>query len=174
MLKKTRKIVQKGNIVLRQVAEEIPLKSIRTPKIQRLILEMKESLSGESDGVALAAPQIAESWRIFVVSPLAYEIEKYEGEKHFVFINPKIIKTSKDKKLMDEGCLSVRPFYGKVRRASRVTLLAYDENGDEFEMTGTGLLAQIFQHETDHLEGILFTDKAKNIFEMPLNDKNYK
>jgi len=67
---------------------------------------------------------------------------------------------------MNEGCLSVRPLYGKVRRATRATVEAYNEKGKKFKMEGTGLLAHIFQHETDHLEGILFTDKAKDLREI--------
>jgi peptide deformylase len=60
----------------------------------------------------------------------------------------------------------VRPLYGKVRRSSRVTLEAYDVEGRKFEITASGLLAQVFQHETDHLEGILFIDKAKDLHEI--------
>ena len=66
---------------------------------------------------------------------------------------------------MSEGCLSVRPLYGKVRRATRASVEAYDKNGKKFKMDGTGLLAHIFQHENDHLDGILFIDKAKDIHE---------
>ncbi len=68
---------------------------------------------------------------------------------------------------MDEGCLSVRPIYGKVRRATRATIEAYNEKGEKFIMNGVVLVAHIFQHETDHLEGVLFIDKAKNIREEP-------
>ena len=83
-----------------------------------------------------------------------------------VFINPIIKKISKDRKLMVEGCLSVRPMYGKVRRATRVTIEAYNEHGHKFVKEGTGLLAHIFQHETDHLDGVLFIDKAKDLEEI--------
>ncbi|HMP67430.1 MAG TPA: peptide deformylase [Candidatus Paceibacterota bacterium] len=162
-----KKIVQIENKVLRQTAKEVPVDKICSKKFTKIIEEMKLALAQEKDGVALAAPQIAESWRIFVVSPIAYDTIKFVGDRKFVFINPEIIKSSKDKKLMEEGCLSVRPFYGKVRRSSRVMVKAFDENGKEFEMTGNGLIAQIFQHEIDHLNGVLFIDKAKDVFEMP-------
>ncbi len=69
---------------------------------------------------------------------------------------------------MNEGCLSVRPLYGKTRRANIVTLKATDADGKHFEITASGLVAQIFQHETDHLNGILFIDHAKNIHEEEL------
>ena len=67
---------------------------------------------------------------------------------------------------MMEGCLSVRPIYGKVRRATRAIVEAYDEHGKKFTKEGSGLLAHIFQHEMDHLEGVLFIDKAKELQEI--------
>lgn len=164
-------IIQKENPTLRKIASEIPIDKIKTEKIQKILQEMQESLKSQDDGVALAAPQIDLSLRIFVISPIAYKSvkDKYEKER-LVFINPKIIKQSKDKKIMQEGCLSVRPLYGNVRRSSRATVEAYDENGERFVMEGKGLIAQIFQHETDHLEGILFIDKARDLFEIELNN----
>jgi peptide deformylase len=166
-----KEIVQKENKVLRKTSDEIPLKKIGSEKIQKVLEEMHESLATQKDGVALAAPQIAESLRIFVVSPIVYKYEEYEDlEKRLVFINPKIIWKSRDSKKMDEGCLSVRPWYGKVKRSSRATVEAYDENGERFEMEGRGLMAQIFQHEIDHLDGILFTDKAKDLREINLEE----
>jgi peptide deformylase len=163
----SKKIVQKEHPVLHQKATDVLVEKIQTPEIQELLKDMTEALSKESDGVALAAPQIAEPFRIFMISPLAYEVEKYpKKDQHVFFINPKILKISNDKKLVEEGCLSVRPLYGKVRRASRATIEAYDENGQKFQMEGVGMLAQIFQHEVDHLNGVLFIDKAKEVFEM--------
>jgi len=165
-----KKIIQKGNKVLRQKAKEIPLDEISSKKIKTLIKDMKEALAQEQDGVALAAPQIAVSLRLFIISPLVYNMVEKEKLPELVFINPEIIKKSKDQKKMDEGCLSVRPWYGKVRRSSRATIRAYNEKGEMFELEGTGLIAQIFQHEIDHFEGILFVDKAKDLIEMKIND----
>ena len=68
---------------------------------------------------------------------------------------------------MEEGCLSVRWKYGKVMRSEKATITAYDENGKKFSRGATGLIAQIFQHETDHLDGVLFIDKADNIVDLP-------
>ena len=84
-----------------------------------------------------------------------------------IFINPKILKTSKEKIMADEGCLSVRWLYGKVKRSKKTLIRAYDENGKLFTLGGSGLLSQAFQHETDHLEGILFTDKVVDLEEIP-------
>lgn len=173
-------IIQKDNKILRQIAKEVPVSEIKKPKIQKIISDMNIALDREIDGVAIAAPQIALPLRIFIVSSMIFDEAFIRGEiitkrivdarkkqPNLVFINPIIKKISKDKKLMVEGCLSVRPLYGKVRRATRATVEAYDENGKKFSMEGSGLLAHIFQHEIDHLEGILFTDKAKEVKEAP-------
>ena len=155
-----KKILQMDKPVLRQISKEIPLSDIKSAKTQKLIKDMFNSLAKEEDGVALAAPQIGESLRIFVITPKIFEKPE---EQHLVFINPKITKRSKDKKKMEEGCLSCRWFYGKAKRSSRVELEAYDENGEKFKVIGTKLLAQIFQHETDHFDGILFVDHATDL-----------
>jgi peptide deformylase len=170
-----KKIVQKGNKTLRLTAKDVLVDQITSSKIQEILSDMQSSLSGEKDGVALAAPQIDVSLRIFIVSPIAYEgLQKKipEKDRNFIFINPKIIKQSTDKKLMEEGCLSVRPWYGKVRRSSRVTVEAYNGDGEKFQMEGSGLIAQIFQHEIDHLDGILFVDKAKDLIEINMEEIN--
>jgi peptide deformylase len=89
-----------------------------------------------------------------------------------VFINPILVKESKAKKWMEgEGCLSVRWVYGKVKRSTNVTIRAYDEQGRVFERGAGGLLAHIFQHEIDHLNGILFIDKAKDLEEVDPKDQ---
>ena len=159
-----------GKNVLREVAKKISLTDIKTSKIQRVISDIRMALESQSDGVALSAPQINVSLRIFVVHSFVYDtpetikIKTPKTKKlRTVFINPEIIKISKDRKKMDEGCLSVRNWYGKVRRSSRVTIKSLDENGEEFTIEGSGLLAQIFQHEIDHLDGILFIDKATSL-----------
>jgi peptide deformylase len=168
-------IIQNGNKTLRQIAKEVPIPEIVKPKIQKILQDMNEALDSQNDGVAIAAPQIGVSLRIFIVSGKIFDEEFMSGSSNFksikthtnlFFINPTITKISKDKKVMDEGCLSVRPIYGKVRRATRVTVEAYNEKGEKFVMNGTGLLAHIFQHETDHLEGVLFIDKASDMREI--------
>ncbi len=163
------KIVQKdekAGKVLREIA--FPVDFAKEKKsLPKMLDEMREAMFSQDDGVALAAPQIGLSKRIFVVNPMVYREEsKYKGPQELTFINPKIIKASRDKKLMEEGCLSVRPLYGKVRRSSRVTIEAFDIEGRKFEITASGLLAQVFQHETEHLDGILFLDKAKELYEL--------
>jgi len=156
-----------GDKVLRAVSKEIPVDKILNSENQNLIKGLKAALANQGDGVGLSAPQIAISKRIFVINPDVYagliDTLPENTPVKTVFINPEIIATSKDRKTLDEGCLSVRPWYGKVKRATRTTVRAYDENGEIFKLEGRGLLAQAFQHEIDHLDGILFIDKAKNL-----------
>ncbi len=167
-------IVQKDSKVLREIASEVPLKDIQTKKIKDVISKMKKAVHGEEDGVAIAAPQIGESLCIFVVSGRALAIqEKEKNEKikeafpDLVFINPKLSRLSRKKRRMEEGCLSVRWLYGKVERSERASIRAYDEKGRKVERGASGLLAQIFQHEVDHLNGVLFIDKATNLEDLP-------
>lgn len=156
-----KEILQIGEKILKEKALEV--KDILSPAIQKVISDMKKSLAKEGDGVAIAAPQIGHPYRIFVISDRVFD-EKEANEER-VYINPKIIKTSKRKEMMEEGCLSVRWKYGKVERAEKVTVEAYNEKGEKFLRGGSGLLAQIFQHEIDHLDGILFVEKAKDLTE---------
>ncbi|OHA20086.1 MAG: peptide deformylase [Candidatus Taylorbacteria bacterium RIFCSPHIGHO2_01_FULL_45_63] len=171
-----REIVQKTNPILRKKAKEVSKKDILSPKIQKVIAEMKEALGSQDDGVAIAAPQIGVASRIFVVSgkilargknKIKVETEDAETppEPDGVFINPTITKLSKKETLMEEGCLSVRWLYGKVKRAVKTSVRATDEHGKEFTRGASGLLAQIFQHEIDHLNGVLFIDKAEDLHE---------
>lgn len=160
------KIVQKENAVLRKKAKEVLLKEIKTPKIKKIISDMKKALDSQDDGVAIAAPQIGVPLRIFVVSSKIFL--KTEGTKKIdlVYINPKIIKLSKKTREMQEGCLSVRWLYGDVKRSINATIEAHNEKGEKFTRGAGGLLAHIFQHEVDHLNGILFIDKADNLEEL--------
>ena len=163
-----KKILQKESPVLRKIAESIPISEVTSQKIQRVIAEMKAALASQEDGVAIAAPQIGYPLRIFVVSGKVAVLQKKSKEpvSNMVYINPVILKLSKEKTSVEEGCLSVRYLYGKVERASKTTIEALDENGKKFRKGASGLMAQIFQHETDHLNGILFVDKAKYLEEI--------
>ncbi|TAK57142.1 peptide deformylase [Patescibacteria group bacterium] len=159
-------IVQKDDPVLRQKATEVAISEITSPRIRKILADMKEALASQEDGVALAAPQIGVPLRIFIVAGFALTEELQESKDRpddLVFINPTITKLSKDKAELEEGCLSVRHFYGKTLRSKKATARAYNEKGEIFQRGGSGLLAQIFQHETDHLDGILFIDHAKEV-----------
>lgn len=159
-------IVQQEAEVLRDIAKEVPLSDIGTDKINKILKNMKEALASQDDGVAIAAPQISEPLRIFVVSGKVLSEDPENPVEDIVFINPTIINLSRKKEDMDEGCLSVRWKYGTVKRSSKATVQAYDEDGKKFSYNASGLIAQIFQHETDHLEGVLFTDKATGLHDI--------
>ncbi len=159
-------IVQDGTPVLRKIAEPVPEELFGTPELRRILDDMVESLDPELDGVALAAPQIGISYRIFIVRYDRTIPPPPEGEHApdiGIYINPTFVKTSRRRLEVDEGCLSVRSIYGKTMRFERATVRARDFDGHTFERGGGGLLAQIFQHETDHLDGILFIDHATDL-----------
>lgn len=133
------------------------------------------ALLGESEnGVGLAAPQIGISKAVFIVLKSVTEPQKSAGQKEsetkkftlddiLIFINPSIIKQSRKKESLHEGCLSVPGIFGNITRSRQVTLKALDENGKEIIRGAGGILAQVFQHECDHLNGKLFIDNATDL-----------
>lgn len=171
-----KEIVQDGEPVLREIALPVPEDVFGSAELASLIKDMSTALDAEPDGVALAAPQVGVSWRLFIVrqdrvdppSLPATEgtapTEPNEREAIVdVYINPEITKTSRKRAKADEGCLSVRGVYGTTNRHERVTIAAQRPDGTRFTRGGGGLLAQIFEHEVDHLNGILFIDTAENM-----------
>lgn len=184
-----------GHPTLRTVAKSITLTDITSPEINDVIDQMITALESQKDGVGIAAPQIGISLRIFIVAGFIYDrikinqikrksvdteevkikIKALKKSKPQIFINPEIIKESKEKKWFEgEGCLSVRWLYGKVYRSTKVTLRWYDEYSNVHEQGASGFLAHIYQHEIDHLQGILFIDKAKDIEEFDPEEINKK
>jgi len=159
-------LVPENHLALHSIAQEIPKELFGTPKLKKILKDMLAGLDSYKSegfvGVAIAAPQIGLSLRIFLVHDTSTGKAR-NRLPDITAINPTIVKLSKTKKTLDEGCLSVRDKYGSVKRSERATLRAYDENGKIFERGASGLLAQIFQHECDHLDGILFVDRATKI-----------
>jgi peptide deformylase len=156
-------IVQSPHKTLRGIAKAVKKSDITSEAFLSMIEKMKKALHGEDDGVAIAAPQIDVPLRVFIVSQKALP----KADDDMVFINPEITKLGRKKEAMSEGCLSVRWKYGLVKRSITATVKAWNMQGNEFVMSGKGLLAQIFQHETDHLNGILFIDKATDVEDLP-------
>jgi len=162
------------NPALREMAKPVAIADITSPHIKSLIADMKRLLKKEPQGVAIAAPQLGESLQIFVVSGEALEKrdDHHDSEetapapmkmKDEVYINPILLKMSRGKKPKHEGCLSIRGKWGMVPRAEKATITAYDETGKKLTRGASGFLAHVFQHETDHLNGILYTDTAITI-----------
>lgn len=165
------KIVQNGDPVLRARAVPVADAEFGTPALATLLKGMAQALDAEADGVALAAPQIGVSKRIFIVryDRMVPPDDVAREAELGVFINPEFVRRSRRKDEMDEGCLSVRGTYGTTLRHERATVRAQDEKGVWFVRGGGGILAQAFQHEIDHLDGILFIDEAISTRTVPLD-----
>ncbi|MFD0963017.1 peptide deformylase [Pseudofulvibacter geojedonensis] len=156
-------VVAYGDPVLRKVGKEIDKDY---PKLNELIDNMWETMYGAS-GVGIAAPQIGLPIRLFVIdaSPFGDDEDLPEAEqeqlKDFkrVFINPKIVKEEGDEWAFNEGCLSIPDVREDVFRQEQVTIEYFDENWKKQTETLNGLAARVVQHEYDHIEGVLFTDK---------------
>jgi peptide deformylase len=155
-----RPILQSGDPVLRQLSK--PVTQI-DKKVLELIKDLKDTLVVQKDpeGIGLAAPQIGKNVRIFLMKPKP-------SDPITVIINPKIVSiekqkagNKKSKKRTDimEGCLSLPHFYGPLVRAPKIIIEYMDENGSKQTQSYEGLLAQIVQHEIDHLDGVIFIDR---------------
>lgn len=159
-------LVPEKHPTLHRIAEEVPVEDIASPKIQKVLKDMRAALESYHAegfvGVAIAAPQIGVPLRIFLVHDMGKDEKTRLPE--VVAINPKLVKLSKKTRLVGEGCLSVPDRYGAVVRSEKATLRAHDEYGAEYERGAGGLLAQIFQHECDHLDGTLFIDRAEKVW----------
>lgn len=164
-------IVEKGAAVLHKKTHEVPKDMFGSAKLKDLIKRMSASLRETEHGVAIAANQIGLYYSIFVVRGFVLEgKERSNDDQDRAFINPKITKLARKKELMEEACLSVPGYHGIIKRSLKATVRAYDEEGIRFERGASGLLAQIFQHECDHLEGILYIEKAEKVAEVPAEE----
>lgn len=155
---------------LRKVSDVVSEKDFGKSELKKILADLSEALRTRDDGVGLSAPQIAVNRRIFVVSGKVFDKDWMKNRKveselpaDEYFINPIITKFSKKLSSAEEGCLSIPNTYGIVKRPSNVTIEYIDQNGEKQTKKATALLARIFQHEIDHLDGVLFTDKATDI-----------
>jgi peptide deformylase len=148
-----------GQPVLKQVAKDI---TAEYEGLSQLIEDMWETMY-QAYGVGLAAPQIGLGIRMFVVDSTQIKDEMRKGEKGIkkVFINAQVIEESGKSWSYEEGCLSIPHVRGEVERLDTVRIKYMDENFVEFEETYSGINARVIQHEYDHIDGILFTDKLK-------------
>lgn len=153
-----REIVKIPDEVLRKKAHKV---TNFDKELATIIDDMFETMR-EEPGVGLAAPQIGLSQRLVVIE---YAEDEAEKPKSFALINPEIIKTSDETELGIEGCLSIPNLVGEVERFSSITVKAQNKFGKSIRVKASGWLARIFQHEIDHLEGILFTDRATRIWQ---------
>lgn len=126
-------------------------------EIKELIEKMEKTML-KANGVGLSANQVGLNLRMFIYQE--------PGKPLKAVFNPEIVKSSKKTTIIEEGCLSVPGIYGKVERPEKIVLLSQDKNGRKIKMEAFGLLARIFQHEVDHLNGILFIDRTKKIYKI--------
>ena len=133
--------------------KSVPITQI-TPEHHDIVREMFE-LMYASEGIGLAANQVGLPYRIFILNLTGKREEK---DQEHVFINPEIVKR-KGTQEAEEGCLSFPKMYGQVRRADEIVVEAFDLSGQGFELSVDDLASRAIQHETDHLDGVLFTDK---------------
>lgn len=146
-------IITDPNPILRKRSAELALGKIKTKELKELCADMALTMI-KKDGVGLAAPQIGKNIRVITVNT---------KDGAICLINPEITKASWLKEWGAEGCLSVPGVFGQVRRHKKVDCSYLNKDGKKEFMSASGLLARVLQHEIDHLDGILFTDKAKDL-----------
>jgi len=153
------KVARMGHPVLRAKARALDKGEIKSAPIQKLIDDMLETMA-EYHGVGLAAPQVHESVRIFVAALDAAEAG--EEPAPVVIINPEIFVIGSDVVEDWEGCLSIPDIRGRVPRAREIRVRAQDRKGDRIELRAHDFPARVIQHETDHLDGVLFFDRMRS------------
>ena len=146
-------IITKDDQRLRRKSTPIELTEFSKPKFQKFIHELTETMY-QSDGIGIAAPQVGRNIRLIIIA----------GEKGaMTLINPVISRRSWRKETEEEGCLSVPGVYGMVRRSRQIFAQWTDAAGQPVKIKAAGLLARVIQHEVDHLDGILFIDRAHKL-----------
>jgi len=163
LFNKTFKIRLAGDPILKKVAAKVQLSEIKTQKFQdfldKMIITMKTG-----DGIGLAAPQIGISKRIFIVDRKIETLyEDASDVTQEVFINPRIESRFGDEIIGLEGCMSLPNFYGDVPRSMSITITAHDRKGKPFTITANDFYSRVIQHEFDHLDGILFIERIRDL-----------
>jgi peptide deformylase len=158
------KVAHMGHPVLRAKARPLAAAEIRSDGIQRLIDDMFDTMR-EYHGIGLAAPQVHESVRLFVAgfSAEGNELDPDDDEAPMMaLINPEIAAVGREQAEDWEGCLSIPDIRGRVPRSRSIVVQAYDRAGKRVEIKASGFTARVIQHETDHLDGILFFDRMES------------
>ena len=132
-----------------------------TPAVQRLLDDMTETLR-QARGVGLAGPQVGVLQRVIIVEVARDEEDPKAQHGFFQVVNPEIVKASRDIEEGTEGCLSIPGYIGDVERHVSVEVKGFDRNGKPIKVKARGFLARVFQHEIDHLDGILYLDRLKS------------
>ena len=164
------KVARMGHPVLRQKARALDRADIRNPVVQKLIDDMTETMI-EYHGVGLAAPQVHEGLRLFVAS-LDHDDDAGETVSAPVaIINPEILPVGSLVEEDWEGCLSIPDIRGRVPRAVEIKVRAWGRDGERLELTARHYTARVIQHETDHLDGVLFLDRMRSLESLTFLDE---
>jgi peptide deformylase len=147
---------KKDEKFLRKKTVAFDFKKFTAKEVRELVARMKRIMH-EANGIGLSANQIGLDFKVFV----AEVPDAQGGSKFYAIFNPEIEKISSEKVVFEEGCLSIPGSFGEVERAERVMIKGYDKNGKAVKIKAWGLLARVFQHEIDHLNGHLFIDRTK-------------
>lgn len=161
------KVARMGHPVLRAKARAIEPRDIKSPLVQKLIDDMIETMV-EYHGVGLAAPQVHEGMRLFVA---ALDGDDEEPSDPLAIINPEIAVVGSDVAEDWEGCLSIPDIRGRVARAKEIKVRAYDRDGERIELRASNFSARVIQHETDHLDGVLFFDRMASFDSLTFLDE---
>ena len=165
------KVARMGHPVLRAKARPLERPEIRGAVVQKLIDDMIDTMV-EYHGVGLAAPQVHEGLRIFVAALGDRDEDEEEGEAEpLALINPEITVVGSDLVEDWEGCLSIPDVRGRVPRAREIKVRAYDRTGDRIELRAHDFAARVIQHETDHLDGVLFFDRMRSFESLTFLDE---
>jgi peptide deformylase len=165
------KVARMGHPVLRSPARALERADLKDPLVQKLIDDMIETMV-EYHGVGLAAPQVHEGVRLFVAA--LDDVDDFRPEDAYVLVNPEIVPVGSDVVEDWEGCLSIPDIKGRVPRAREVKVRAMDRRGERVELRAHDFPARVIQHETDHLDGILFFDRMRSFDSLTFLDEYSK
>ncbi len=147
---------------LKKKTASVDLAALKHAETRQLIQAMKTTMR-QADGIGLSANQVGINMKLFVAQIMSEQTSK---NKFYVIINPEIIKTSQETSRIEEGCLSVPKTFGMVERPEKITITGLDRRGKKIRIKAWGMLARVFQHEIDHLNGHLFIEKAAELHEV--------
>ena len=170
------KVSRMGHPVLRKKVRPVPAAEITAAPFQRLIDDMAQTML-EYNGVGLAAPQVHEELRLFVAQVIRDQDDEDENEDEgrkpevLALINPEIKPASRHIEEDWEGCLSIPDLRGLVPRYRDISVKGYDRTGRPIELQASGFMARVIQHETDHLDGVLFLDRMKSMESLSFIDE---
>lgn len=157
-----RKVARMGHPILRQSARELKVEELQSPEFKRLVQDMIDTMA-EYGGIGLAAPQIHESVKVAILG-FGEDNERYPGmgeQPLTVLVNPKVTPLTEERQGFWEGCLSVPGLRGLVYRPKKIRVDYIDMTGAQQSVEAEGFAATVFQHELDHLDGVLFVDRIE-------------